>query len=106
MKNRFAAFALLLLLTAPLAAQDEPKPPIDKPPVAPKSEDPSKEKEKEKPKWDVANPPYPYDVDVSLDVTSGTVDVSRRLARRRGDRLRSPGRLYTIPIAGAVICAA
>ena len=60
MKNRLAA-ALALLLALPLSGQQRPKPPIDKPPLAPPTADASKEKEKEKPKWDVANPPYPYD---------------------------------------------
>ena len=73
-----AAIAILLLSTAPLAAEDQPKPPTDKPLSAPAG-DPAKEKEAEKPKWDVANPPYPFDVDVSLDVDTGTwmsLDVS------------------------------
>ena len=79
MKNRFAA-AFALLLALPLSAQQPPKPPIDKPPLAPPTADASKEKEKEAPKWDVANPPYPYDNTVQLDLTAGTwmsLDVSR-----------------------------
>jgi imidazolonepropionase-like amidohydrolase/Tol biopolymer transport system component len=99
MKNRLAA-ALALLLTLPLFGQQPPKPPIDKPPLAPPTSDPSKEKEKEKPKWDVANPPYPYDNTVSLDLTSGTwmsLDVSPDGKEIVFDLL---GDIYTIPFAG------
>ena len=101
MRNRLAADALLLLLTRPLAAQDEPKPPIDKPPAAPATPDPEKEKEKEKPKWDVANPPYPFDVDVALDVDSGTwmsLGVSPDGKEIVFDLL---GDIYTMPFTGA-----
>ncbi|HEY1251824.1 MAG TPA: hypothetical protein VGH97_11590, partial [Thermoanaerobaculia bacterium] len=80
MRNRLAA-ALLLLLGLPLLGQQKqnPRPPVDRPPSAPPSADPEKEKEKEKPKWDVANPPYPFDVNVPIDTTEGTwmsLDVS------------------------------
>jgi imidazolonepropionase-like amidohydrolase/Tol biopolymer transport system component len=99
MKSRLATIVALLLSTAPFFAQDEPKPPVDKPPAAPHG-DPEKEKEKEKPKWDVANPPYAYDVDVPLDVDTGTwlsLDVSPDGKEIVFDLL---GDLYTIPIAG------
>ncbi len=94
MKNRLLV-ALLLLLALPVFAQD-PNPPV----AAPHSEDSSKEKEKEKPKWDVANPPYPYDVDIPLDVSTGTwmsLDVSPDGKEIVFDLL---GDIYTIPIAG------
>ena len=99
MKNRLAA-ALALLLALPLSGQQPPKPPIDKPPLAPPTADASKEKEKEKPKWDVANPPYPYDNTVSLDLTSGTwmsLDVSPDGKEIVFDLL---GDIYTIPFGG------
>ncbi len=89
-----------LLLAAPLSAQDAPKPPADKPPAAPPTADAEKDKEKEKPKWDVAAPSYPYDVDVPLDVTTGTwmsLDVSPDGREIVFDLL---GDLYTLPIAG------
>ena len=82
MKTRLSA-ALALLLALPLAAADPPK-----------------EKETEKPKWDVANPPYPFDVTVNLDVTSGTwmsLDVSPDGKEIAFDLL---GDIYTIPIGG------
>jgi imidazolonepropionase-like amidohydrolase/Tol biopolymer transport system component len=97
MKTRLAA-ALLALVATTLAAQ-QPKP-IDKPPAAPPTADPSKEKEKEKPKWDIANPPYPFDVTVPLDLTTGTwlsLDVSPDGKEIVFDLL---GDLYTIPIGG------
>ena len=101
MKNRLAA-ALALLLALPVSGQQPPKPtpPIDKPPLAPPTADASKEKEKEKPKWDVANPPYPYDNSVSLDLTSGTwmsLDVSPDGKEIVFDLL---GDIYTIPFGG------
>ena len=101
MKNRLAA-AIALLLALPLSAQQPPKPapPIDKPPLAPPTADASKEKEKEAPKWDVANPPYPYDNTVQLDLTSGTwmsLDVSPDGKEIVFDLL---GDLYTMPIGG------
>ena len=100
MKNRLAAAVALCLLPLVAHAQDEPKPPVDKPPAAPPTTDPSREKEKEKPKWDVANPPYPFDVDVPLDVDSGTwmsLDVSPDGKEIVFDLL---GDIYTMPIAG------
>jgi hypothetical protein len=54
--------------------------------VAPASE-PEKKDEK---KWDVNNPPGPSH-DVAIDVTRDVAE-SRRLARRQGDRVRSPRR--------------
>ena len=95
-----AVIALVLWLTAPLSAQDAPKPPTDKPPAAPPSADAEKDKEKEKPKWDVAAPPYAYDLDIPLDVTTGTwmsLDVSPDGREIVFDLL---GDLYTLPIAG------
>ncbi|HTY41937.1 MAG TPA: amidohydrolase family protein [Thermoanaerobaculia bacterium] len=82
MKTRLCA-ALVLLVALPLAAADPPK-----------------EKEAEKPKWDVANPPYPFDVTVNLDVTAGTwmsLDVSPDGKEIAFDLL---GDIYTIPIGG------
>jgi len=82
MKHRLAS-VLALLLALPLFAADPPK-----------------EKEAEKPKWDVANPPYPFDVTVHLDVTAGTwmsLDVSPDGKEIAFDLL---GDIYTIPIAG------
>ncbi len=99
MKNRLLV-ALLLLLARPVFAQDRPNPHVDKPLAAPGGEDPAKEKEKEKPKWDVANPPYPYDVNIPLDVSTGTwmsLDVSPDGREIVFDLL---GDIYTIPIAG------
>ena len=99
MKTRLAA-ALLVFLALPLAAQDKPRPVTDKPPAAPAGADPAKEKEKESPKWDVANPPYPYDVNVPLDLTEGTwmsLDVSPDGKEIVFDLL---GDLYTMPISG------
>ncbi len=81
MKIRHTAVALLLLSIAPLLAEDPPKPGADKAAATPAGADSSKEKEAEKPKWDVANPPYPFDVDVALDVDDGHLDDRRRLAR-------------------------
>ena len=80
MKNRLSALllALAFALSPALFAQDQPKPPIDKPPAAPAG-DPAKEKEDAAKKWDVAAPPYAYDVNVNLDVDEGTwmsLDVS------------------------------
>ena len=100
MKTHAVIALFCLLLTAPLSAQDAPKPPTDKPPAAPPSADAEKDKEKEKPKWDVAAPPYAYDVDVPLDVTTGTwmsLDVSPDGREIVFDLL---GDLYTLPIAG------
>ena len=99
MKIHVIAFAGLLF-TAPLSAQDAPKPPTDKPPGAPPSADAEKDKEKEKPKWDVAAPPYAYDLDIPLDVTTGTwmsLDVSPDGREIVFDLLCD---LYTLPIAG------
>jgi imidazolonepropionase-like amidohydrolase/Tol biopolymer transport system component len=98
MKHRLAA-ALLLCASLPLFSQQPPKPPIDKPLAAPPG-DPAKEKEPEKPKWDVANPPYPFDVTVPIDVTTGTwmsLDVSPDGREIAFDLL---GDLYTMPITG------
>jgi imidazolonepropionase-like amidohydrolase/Tol biopolymer transport system component len=98
MSTHVAIALTWLLLTAPLSAQDAPKPPADKPPTAPPTAD--AEKEKEKPKWDVAAPSYAYDVDVPLDVTTGTwmsLDVSPDGREIAFDLL---GDLYTLPIAG------
>lgn len=108
MKSRLTAAAVVLLLglasltTLPLAAQDQPKPPIDKPPGAPAG-DPAQEKEKgkdEKPKWDVSAPPYAYDNTIALDVDEGTwmsLDVSPDGKEIVFDLL---GDLYTMPISG------
>ena len=99
MKNRLAA-GLALLLALPLTGQQPPTPPIDKPPLAPPSADASKEKEKEAPKWDVANPPYPYDNTVQLDLTAGTwmsLDVSPDGKEIVFDLL---GDIYTMPFGG------
>jgi imidazolonepropionase-like amidohydrolase/Tol biopolymer transport system component len=100
MKKRLALLVLLLMLPTSvgprLFAQDKPKPPAGTPPGA----DPAAEKEKEKPKWDVANPPYPFDVTTPVDVDSGTwmsLDVSPDGREIVFDLL---GDLYTIPIAG------
>ena len=104
-KNRPTALALSILLAIgslsplSLSAQDEPKPPVDKPPAAPAG-DPAAEKEKEKPKWDVNAPPYSYDVTIPLDVDEGTwlsLDVSPDGKEIVFDLL---GDLYTIPIGG------
>ncbi len=104
MKNRFAAavagllFLLAPLSTAPLRAQDKPHPPVDHPLSAPPG-DASKEKEEAK-KWDVAAPPYAFDVDVPIDVDEGTwisLDVSPDGKEIAFDLL---GDLYTMPIAG------
>ena len=70
--RRLLAAALLLSFTLPASAssygqdtsKQNPRPPVDRPPSAPPAADPAKEKETEKPKWDVANPPYPFDVNV------------------------------------------
>ncbi len=108
MKTRLLAVTATLLLalasfsTLPLAAQDQPRPPIDKPPAAPPTADPTKEKEKEKDekKWDVAAPPYAYDNTVNLDVNEGTwmsLDVSPDGKEIAFDLL---GDLYTMPIGG------
>ena len=102
MKHRLAAAALALLLALPLLAQQPPHPPIDKPMPAPPATDATKDKEKEKdkPKWDVANPPYPFDVTVPIDVTSGTwmsLDVSPDGKEIVFDLL---GDIYTLPIGG------
>jgi imidazolonepropionase-like amidohydrolase/Tol biopolymer transport system component len=93
-----ALLALLVLVATPLAAQDQPKPHLDKPPAAPAEG--KDEKEKEKPKWDVAAPAYTYDVEVPLDVDEGTwmsVDVSPDGKEIVFDLL---GDLYTMPITG------
>jgi imidazolonepropionase-like amidohydrolase/Tol biopolymer transport system component len=85
MKNRLVAL-LVLLLAAPLAAQP--------------AKEKDKEKDKEPPKWDVANPPYPFDVTVPVDVEAGTwmsLDVSPDGREIVFDLL---GDLYTIPVAG------
>ncbi len=98
MTHRFTA--LLLLCAAALSAQDQAKPPLDKPPAAPTTADASAEKEKDTPKWDVAKPPYAYDVTVDLDVDTGTwmsVDVSPDGKEIAFDLL---GDLYTLPISG------
>ena len=87
MRNRLAA-ALLLLCAAASTLAQEPAKASDK------------DKEKEKPKWDVANPPYAYDVAVNLDVDTGTwmsVDVSPDGKEIAFDLL---GDIYTIPIGG------
>ncbi len=99
MKNRLAIFTILLC-AAVLRAEDPPKPHGDKPLSAPPGADPSKEKEAEKPKWDVSNPPYPFDVSVSLDVDTGTwmsVDVSPDGKEIAFDLL---GDIYVMPISG------
>ena len=88
MKNRFAA-ALLALCTAVSLFAQQPAKDADK-----------TDKDKEKPKWDVANPPYAYDVTVPVDVDSGTwmsVDVSPDGKEIAFDLL---GDIYTVPIAG------
>ncbi len=90
MTNRFAA--LLLLCAAALSAQDQPKPPVDKPPAAPPTSDASAEKEKEKPKWDVAKPAVRLRRHGGPRRRHGHLDVRRRLAGRQGDRLRPPRR--------------
>ena len=99
MKTRLAALLLALVFAAlPLAAQDQPKPPADKPLSAPAG-DAAKEKEEAK-KWDVAAPPYAYDVHVPLDLDEGTwmsVDVSPDGKEIAFDLL---GDLYTMPIGG------
>jgi imidazolonepropionase-like amidohydrolase/Tol biopolymer transport system component len=106
MKSRLTAallgLAFVSLLTLPLAAQDQAKPPIDKPLSAPAG-DPAQEKEKgkdEKPKWDVSAPPYAFDAVISLDVDEGTwmsLDVSPDGKEIVFDLL---GDLYTMPIEG------
>ncbi len=99
MKHRLAAVAILLCAGL-LRAEDPPKPHGDKPLSAPPGADPSKEKEPEKPKWDVANPPYPFDVEVPLDVDTGTwmsVDVSPDGKEIAFDLL---GDIYLMPISG------
>jgi Tol biopolymer transport system component len=108
MKNRFAAFLLTLVFAlstawTPLSlfAQDQPKPPVDKPPAAPAG-DPAQEKEKpkEEKKWDVSAPPYAFDTTVNLDLDEGTwmsVDVSPDGKEIAFDLL---GDLYTMPISG------
>jgi Tol biopolymer transport system component len=86
MKTRLTA-ALALLLALPLLAQ-------------PADASKDKDKDKEKPKWDVANPPYPFDVTVNLDVTTGTwmsLDVSPDGKEIAFDLL---GDIYTLPIGG------
>ncbi len=87
MRNRFAA-ALLLLCAAASTLAQEPAKASDK------------DKEKEKPKWDVANPPYAYDVAVNLDVDTGTwmsVDVSPDGKEIAFDLL---GDIYVMPSGG------
>jgi len=87
MRNRLAA-ALLLLCAAASALAQEPAKASDK------------DKEKEKPKWDVANPPYAYDVAVNLDVDTGTwmsVDVSPDGKEIAFDLL---GDIYVMPAGG------
>src|SRR5262247_4009242 len=87
MMHRLAA-ALLVLGAALSALAQDPAKAADK------------DKEKEKPKWDVASPPYAYDVTIPLDVDSGTwmsVDVSPDGKEIAFDLL---GDLYTIPITG------
>ena len=87
MKNRLAA-ALLALCAAVSAFAQQP------------AKDAEKDKEKEKPKWDVANPPYAYDVTIPVDVDSGTwmsVDVSPDGKEVAFDLL---GDIYTVPIGG------
>ncbi|HYX19910.1 MAG TPA: amidohydrolase, partial [Thermoanaerobaculia bacterium] len=102
MKHRLAA-GLSMLLALPLFAQHPgPTPhPVDKPLPATPAPDASKEKkEAEAPKWDVANPPYPYDVTTSIDVTTGTwmsLDVSPDGREIVFDLL---GDIYTLPIGG------
>ncbi|MEP6768965.1 MAG: amidohydrolase family protein [Acidobacteriota bacterium] len=104
MKNRPSAFlvsfafVLSYALAVPLSAQDQPKPPIDKPPAAPAG-DPAKEKEEAK-KWNVEAPPYAFDTNVNLDVDEGTwmsVDVSPDGREIAFDLL---GDLYTMPSTG------
>ena len=100
MMKRLAAALLLLCAAVSAPAQDKPKPPVDKPPAAPATQDPSAEKEKDKPKWDVANPPYAYDVAVNLDVDTGTwmsVDVSPDGKQIAFDLL---GDIYVMPVSG------
>src|SRR5690242_19882974 len=84
MKTRLIT-ALALLLALPLLGQPA---------------DASKDKDKDKPKWDVANPPYPFDVTTPIDVTSGTwmsLDVSPDGKEIVFDLL---GDIYTLPIGG------
>jgi imidazolonepropionase-like amidohydrolase/Tol biopolymer transport system component len=88
MRNRLAA-VLLVLCAAVSALAQEPAKAGEK-----------GDKEKEKPKWDVANPPYAYDVTIPVDVDSGTwmsVDVSPDGKEIAFDLL---GDIYAIPIAG------
>ncbi len=99
MKHRLAAVAILLCAGL-MRAEDPPKPHGDKPLSAPPGADPSKEKEAEKPKWDVANPPYPFDVEVPARRRHRHLDVGRRLARRQGDRLRPAGRHLRDAVCG------
>ncbi|HEY4230495.1 MAG TPA: amidohydrolase, partial [Thermoanaerobaculia bacterium] len=103
--RRLLALALLLV-GLPLLGQQKPKPPVPDDPHRPLSAPPpteatkDKEKEKENPKWDVANPPYPFDVNVPIDATEGTwmsLDVSPDGKEIVFDFL---GDLYTLPIAG------
>src|SRR5262247_2686690 len=87
MMHRLAA-ALLVLGAALSALAQDPAKAADK------------DKEKEKPKWDVAKPPYAYDVTVPVDVDSGTwmsVDVSPDGREIAFDLL---GDIYTVPFSG------
>jgi imidazolonepropionase-like amidohydrolase/Tol biopolymer transport system component len=100
MTKRLAAALLLLCAAVSAPAQDQHTPPVDKPPPAPPTSDPAAEKEKDKPKWDVAKPPYAYDVTARLDVDTGTwmsVDVSPDGKEIAFDLL---GDIYAMPISG------
>ncbi len=105
MKNRIAvvlALLLLLPLVRPprLSAEDPPRQGTDKTLSAPAVDPTREEKEKDAKKWDVAAPPYAFDVSIPLDVDEGTwmsLDVSPDGKEIAFDLL---GDLYTLPIGG------